>query len=410
MHQLRLGVTTVTAAVAAIGAVLLSSAAPASAQSTWTIGPAAPAGGNSSLHAIAAIPGTDGAWAVGGYGDPPGGNPLYELPVIDSWNGTSWTQATVPAPTGYVADLTAVSASSASDAWAVGYTTPDLVSATPWAVHWNGSTWSTAGSAASALISGSQLTGVADISPTDAYAISYNSVDSLSQVIHWNGSTWSAVAIPQPGTTVTAPYDIDDVTYLSAISADSPDDVWAVGGYFSQGSSLFRPYALHFNGTTWSVATLPQVSGATSATQYEFGSVVANSPTDVWAVGQSYQSEVSFPTSSNSTSSTLIEHWNGTAWSVVSSPSPGSHDFLTGVATSNPASDVSAVGYYTPAGATTPQTLILNWNGADWSTVTSPNATASDTLAGVAATSGSVLAVGASVSGTTQSALVLQGS
>jgi hypothetical protein len=410
MHQLRLGVTTVTVAVTAVGAVLLSGAGPASAASTWTIGPAAPAGGNSSLHAIAAIPGTDGAWAVGGYGDPPGGNPLYELPVIDSWNGTSWSQATVPAPSGYVADLTAVSASGASDAWAVGYTTPDLVSATPWAMHWNGSTWSTEGSATAALISGSQLTGVADISPTDAYAISYNPVDSLSQVIHWNGSTWSVVAVPQPGTTETAPYDLYDVTSLTAISADGPDDVWAVGGYFPQGTSLLKPYALHFNGTTWSVATLPQVSGASRTAQYEFGSVVANSPTDVWAVGETYQSPVTSAASATA-SSTLIEHWNGTAWSVVPSPSPGTRANLTGVATSNAANDVSAVGYYTPAGATTPQTLILNWNGTAWSTVTSPNATASDTLTGVAATEGSsALAVGASVTGDAQSALVLQGS
>jgi hypothetical protein len=410
VHHWRLGFVTVTAVVAAAGAVLLPSAVPASAATTWTVAPAPPIGANSALHAIAAIPGTGDAWAVGGSGDPPNGNPLYEIPLIYSWDGTSWTQASVPSSAGFVADLTAVSASSASDAWAVGYTTPDLVSATPDALHWNGSAWSTVGSASAAVLSGSQLLGVTDISPTDAYAVSYNPVESLSQVIHWNGSTWSAVAIPQPGTTTTAPYDLGVVTYLSAISADGPDDVWAVGGYFPHGSSVFKPYSLHFNGTTWSIATLPQVSGASSATQYEFGSVVANSPTDVWAVGESYLSGVSFPTASNSTSSTLIEHWNGTAWSVVPSPSPASHPFLTGVATSNPANDISAVGYDTPAGASSPQTLVLSWDGTAWSTVTSPAASESGILGGVAAIAGGALAVGSSISGDTQTPLVLQGS
>src|SRR5437763_2573250 len=44
--------------------------------------------------------------------------------------------------------------------------------------------------------------------------------------------------------------------------------------------------------------------------------VVSISLSNVWAVGYS-QPNLGGP------SQTLIEHWNGTSWSIVSSPSPG---------------------------------------------------------------------------------------
>lgn len=47
--------------------------------------------------------------------------------------------------------------------------------------------------------------------------------------------------------------------------------------------------------------------------------VAAHSATDVWAVGYA-------------SGTTLIEHWNGTRWSLVSSPNPAGYDRLSGVA------------------------------------------------------------------------------
>ena len=62
-----------------------------------------------------------------------------------------------------------------------------------------------------------------------------------------------------------------------------------------------------------------------------------------------------------SPSSTLIEHYNGTAWSIVPSPSPGTDNALTGV-TESSATDLWAVGYDIPTGAAQAQTLTLNWS------------------------------------------------
>jgi hypothetical protein len=68
---------------------------------------------------------------------------------------------------------------------------------------------------------------------------------------------------------------------------------------------------------------------------------------------------------------TLIESWNGTAWSIVPSPSKPSHNILQDVSCSS-ASACTAVGYsYGPHSE--PKTLIESWNGTSWSIVPSPS-------------------------------------
>jgi hypothetical protein len=62
---------------------------------------------------------------------------------------------------------------------------------------------------------------------------------------------------------------------------------------------------------------------------------------------------------------TLILGWNGTAWSQVSSPSPGpASNVLTGVSADS-ATDAWAVGSYLSKSVR--DTLILHWNGTAWS-------------------------------------------
>ena len=76
---------------------------------------------------------------------------------------------------------------------------------------------------------------------------------------------------------------------------------------------------------------------------------------------------------------TLIEHWNGTAWSVVPSPDPDdsgySDDFLTAVGALSP-SAIWAVGDYESRGRT--KTLIVHWNGTTWNQVASPSPGSAD--------------------------------
>ena len=91
-------------------------------------------------------------------------------------------------------------------------------------MHWNGTAWSVSTSFVSAL--GGQLgIGVADISPTDAYAVGGGLGSAHTGLVaQWNGTTWTRVDVPLPKNN-------NMLSDLDAISADSASDVWIVGTY-----------------------------------------------------------------------------------------------------------------------------------------------------------------------------------
>jgi hypothetical protein len=133
--------------------------------------------------------------------------------------------------------------------------------------------------------------------------------------------------------------------------------------------------AEHFNGSNWSVIPTPSVAGG------NLGSAAAVAGNDVWAVGDQ--------TNGNGT---LIEHWNGTSWSVVSGAKVTNGSFLTGV-TAVASNDVWAVG--DQPGPNIFSTFIEHWNGTSWSVVSSPQIAGQSILKGVAADSATdVWAVG----------------
>ena len=211
--------------------------------------------------------------------------------------------------------------------------------------HWNGSSWSTNSVDA---ISGfaARLTGVVDLSPTDAWAVGEGATGGLIE--QWNGSAWNAVTLPDPSFTPANG---------NAISADSASDIWVVGSAISAATDASVPEALHWNGSRWTVAAVPEPSQSSGMLQ----AVTALSPTNAWAVGEASGAGSAIG------GSTLTEHWNGTAWSVVPSPTPGAYPSLSGVA-GRSASDVYAVGTNLPSVNGGPeQAMILRWNGSAWS-------------------------------------------
>jgi hypothetical protein len=67
---------------------------------------------------------------------------------------------------------------------------------------------------------------------------------------------------------------------------------------------------------------------------------------------------------------TLAEAWNGTDWSLLHTPSPGSFgDELLGASCTS-ASSCMAVGEFTGIG--NEMTLAEAWNGTSWSVVKTP--------------------------------------
>ena len=111
---------------------------------------------------------------------------------------------------------------------------------------------------------------------------------------------------------------------------------------------------LHWDGTTWSVVSSPAIQD-----QYlEFYGVSVLGPNDVWAVGyhKNYSVDIT----------TLIAHWDGTAWTIVPSPNAATYNVLWGVAALD-LSNVWAVGEQEEGN----QVLIEHWDGTSWTIVSS---------------------------------------
>jgi hypothetical protein len=148
---------------------------------------------------------------------------------------------------------------------------------------------------------------------------------------------------------------------------------------------------------------MPPVTSSNINAFFQFSGIKANSASDVWAVGES-------SVVGSASCQTLIEHFDGTAGSIVPRPSPGSINDLGGVTTSNAANDVWAVGADTPAGTSVRQTLTLNWNGTAWNVVASPNPSSTDGVGAAATNPGAAIvwAVGESGPAGSFNPLILQ--
>jgi hypothetical protein len=283
-------------------------------------------------------------WAVGIQFSSPSSAVAYH------WNGSAWTRTSTPALIGN-ASFDAVSASAANDAWAVGFAQEGGQVDETLTEHWNGTSWSVNSSGAVAA-DDERLNGVVDLGPDNAWAVGGRGI-----VQHWNGSAWSTVSVPEPN-----PGDTfgNNLTAMTAVSAS---DIWAVGE-FTNASFTDSAYAEHYNGSTWSVFILPQpnVSGPSSPVLH---GVTAVSSGNVWAVGENEEVPGLGIT-------TLIEHWNGTAWSIVPSPTPGAYPGLNAVAARG-AGDVYAVGFNMPSvNGGVQQGMMLRWNGSSWSADSDP--------------------------------------
>src|SRR2546422_4523301 len=161
---------------------------------------------------------------------------------------------------------------------------------------------------------------------------------------------WSLITSPSINATSN---NLDDVTCASA------SDCWAVGSYLNSQSAYPQTLIEHWNGIAWSIVSSPN----TSPTQTNgLDEVACASASDCWAVGNYTYYYNSFPFATPY-SQTLIEHWNGTTWTIVESPntSPTENNSLSGVACAS-ASDCWAVG-----------STIQHWNGTSWSILASPS-------------------------------------
>jgi hypothetical protein len=165
-------------------------------------------------------------------------------------------------------------------------------------------------------------------------------------------------------------------------SATPSTNCTSVGSYFANPGSI----AQRWNGTSWSSQTMATPAGAS---QVMPRAITCLSASDCYAVGSYYTTTSAYKP--------LAEHWNGTAWSVQTTPAFTVGAWLVGISCTT-TSQCTAVGYHTdPTFAHENMTWAMRWNGTSWSTQTTPNPAGygSAELSSVACTSAtSCLAVG----------------
>jgi hypothetical protein len=334
----------------------------------------------SDLYAVAALTPAN-AWAVGAYCI---SHCSYTQPetlrgMILHWNGRAWSRVTAPSP-GSSNALTGVAAARASSAWAVGFASGSggLI------LHWNGTKWTRVKFNNSSI---GDLSAVSAVSAGDAWAAGYGygGGSVVAVVMHWNGTSWTRSRIPRLGPDATA----------SSVSADSRGDAWAAGGYCSSSCTsrqpVFRGFALHWNGSSWSRAALP------TAKIESVDSVAAVTPSDAWMSALKQVSanrylpvllhwngrkwspfaapqvnEFAFAFSSRArgwAAGSALLRWNGSKWTFAALSVP-SATFFSG-ASADRASDAWAVGQYCTSKCSTfspvEKTIAMHWNGHRWS-------------------------------------------
>jgi hypothetical protein len=223
---------------------------------------------------------------------------------------SGWQQVPSPSIGSLDNNLAAVSAASASDAWAVGdyYTAANPNVLVNMAEHWDGSTWSEY-PLPSVGANQNTLFGVSELPTGSSWAVGYYlDADWVDQTLveHWNGSTWSVIPSPSPSA---------QGNILYGVAALSDSDVWAVGVQLD-GSGGTHPLTEHWDGTSWTAVPAADPNGGGNAL-YALDAVASGS---VYAVGQS---GAAFP------SQALAEHWNGKAWSLLASPADAAESLTT---------------------------------------------------------------------------------
>ena len=249
----------------------------------WTRVPSPNPGGHARrnvLYAVTALSGSN-AWAVGYFFD----GTAFQTLVLH-WDGGSWKRVPSPNPGGHAENdvLFGIAAISSSNAWAVGYTADGTLHQTL-VLHWDGSAWKRVPSPSpGGPHHHDYLEGVSATSASNAWAVGdFSGAETPNQTLveRWNGTAWKIVPSPDPGGS-------DQLNTLNGVSATSATDVWAAGYY--EGSTSDQTLLLRWNGSSWKQMPSPNPAGSVHLALVE---VVGIAATSAWAVGSWTDNSVS---------------------------------------------------------------------------------------------------------------------
>jgi hypothetical protein len=147
----------------------------------WTLVPSPDVLRDNGLYDVSALSATD-VWAVGDTSQDE-----TQEPLILHWDGTSWSSMAVPPVPGWPLWLHDVEAVAVDDVWAVGFTTVGTAHE-PLILHWDGTSWSRVHDGIQP--SARQLVGVSASSASDVWAVG-EIIAGTALVQHWDGRGWA---------------------------------------------------------------------------------------------------------------------------------------------------------------------------------------------------------------------------
>jgi hypothetical protein len=285
------------------------------------------------LRSIEAIAPND-IWAVGDMRDAS----FDQFSLTLHFDGTSWTRVPSPQPNNTVGDTNImvhdVDAVRSDLVYAVGAYERMINVFDTLVLRWDGTQWQKILSPGRSAFgaNGFLFEAVSAISENDVWfgGQSAACVRGSGYMVHYDGSRFTEYCIA--GSSLGA-------TRVRAIDALAPDDVWAVGGSGGTASAIGKSYVIHWDGSSWTHMSPPQLG---------FGEVLraveAISPNDVWAVGKYDNVGVATP---------LFWHWDGSSWTQHAGPAFARDLFAFA------SDDLYAIG-----GGD-----LMHWNGSGWSII-----------------------------------------
>jgi DNA-binding beta-propeller fold protein YncE len=285
------------------------------------------------------------------------------VPLAELWDGNSWSVMPTPYPEGLYegwkynprreATLTGVTCTATDSCLAVGwYRISSGVK--PLAMGWNGSKWTTISVPEPSEATGATLTEISCSSSAQCTAIGeyQNKVGAVKPLVErWNGSEWVVQQVAESA-------EASSIA-LRGISCFSGTQCTAVG-FFQNGSGKYKTLAETWDGSKWTLQTTAEPAEASLAV---LADVSCTSSTHCTAVGVYLKGTLPYST-------TLAENWNGSKWTVQSTPNKGYETSLGGVSCTT-ASSCTAVGdYEETGGGLQPMPILERWNGSKWSILT----------------------------------------
>jgi hypothetical protein len=294
---------------------------------------------------------------------------LAAVATVESWNGAEWTIQETPALDSWQVRLHGLSCPTSTVCMATGSFTmsepfPYAGTETNLAYSFTEGAWTakpmpqrTSGSVAVSCATATECIAVGNIA-VDAARKSEGPEEAVAQV--WNGAAWANLPIVTPPETLR--FKLLGVTCVSLEACTAVGSY--VNGVGTRVSLAERSTESEDHYPGWSLQTTPNPSGATASSLAGVSCVSSKSCVAVGSYTNSAGTEVA-----------LAEAWNGTEWSLQTTPIPtGGYALkLAGVSCFSEAG-CTAVGQYKEHFGNV-VSLAERWNGTSWAIQATPSRT-----------------------------------